>query len=165
MYEARSRIISNAATVQRERRIAKFRCTHSRHPDIYRHRLHMEAMSGRTLPVCPEVFIRPGRAIGTNYVDLGIGAPQGTYQIMKQVQDTRIVLSNIARPVVPQIQIDSRQRFGVVTIPVPIHNVEPLASVNLVQVQPKGRLSGQCRYDTARHCSRGHQEQYHSEQS
>lgn len=94
MYEARSRIVSNAATVQPERRIAKLRRLGIRIS------MAIACMCGLCLAApCPWVP-RYSFVLGVRYAQTTLIPALGRrseVQIMQQIQYTRIVFSNIAR--------------------------------------------------------------------
>ena len=55
---------------------------------------------------------------------------------MEQVEHTRIVLVNVASPMIAQVMIDSRQRAGIIGIAVAIQDVQPFPSVGMKEMKP-----------------------------
>lgn len=98
--EIGSRIIPHSPAMQAEGRIAELGSGHARQTNIDRHRLHVQTVLRHPVSVSTEIFIAPGRAVAANDIDLGIGTPKRNGQIMQNIKHPRIVLANIASPVI-----------------------------------------------------------------
>jgi hypothetical protein len=82
-----------------------------------------------------EEFVAPGSAVATDYIDLKSGIPECISQVAEQVEYQGIVLMNLAGPVVPQIVIQSRQGFLVVTLASAVDDVQALSGMCVKKMQ------------------------------
>ena len=80
--------------------VAKFGSVHTRDAYIDRHRLHVQTVPRHPVGVGPKVLIAPRCSVTTHDFDFGVSPSAGKSQIMKQVEHARIVLVNIAGPVI-----------------------------------------------------------------
>ena len=55
---------------------------------------------------------------------------------MQQVKDTRIVVTNVASPVIAQIMVQLCERVGIISVPMPVNDIDFLASVSVKEAQP-----------------------------
>ena len=86
--------------MQAESRIAELGSAHARYTNIDRHGLHVQAVLRHAVSVSAEIFIAPGCAVAAHDIDLGIRTPKRHGQIMQKIEHARIVVANIAGPVI-----------------------------------------------------------------
>src|SRR5215472_11913607 len=91
---------------------------------------------------CTQKLVAPRRAIATDDVDFAIGIVQRRNQVVQQVEQARIKVTNISSAVVSQIVIECRQGFRHVGRAAPVHDVEPLVGVSMEKAKP---VFGGCR--------------------
>jgi hypothetical protein len=125
-------VIPDASAMEAEGGVAQLRGGYPGYTNIDRHGLHMEAVLGYAVSVAAEVFIAPWRPVAAYDIDLGIGTAQSYGQVVEKIKHTRIV---VAGAVVAQIMIHSRQRCGVIGVPMAVYDVEPLPGVGMEKVQ------------------------------
>ena len=89
--------------------------------------------------------IRVRRPVPAYDFNLPIGMSHGTNYIVQQIENAGVVLTDVTRPVVTQVLIDSRQGCGIVHIASTIHNVKPLLRVDVVKVELINGVLGQAR--------------------
>jgi hypothetical protein len=82
-----------------------------------------------------EEFIAQGRTVAANYIDLKIGIPERSSQVMQKVEYPRIVLVNLAGAVVSKITIQARQRFCIVAFAIAVDNVQALTGMCMEKMQ------------------------------
>src|SRR5690242_10174679 len=100
----------------------------------------MQAMPCYAVAVRSEVFIAPRRAIPAHDVDFRIRTSQCRIQIVQQIEDARIVFVNIARPMITKISIELSQSFRIISVPVPINDVDPLSRMGVKQTKTIGDI-------------------------
>lgn len=115
--------------------ITKFGCTHTRNANINGHCLHVQAVPRYAVAVRSKIFIAPWRPVTAHDINLRVRTSQCDRQIVKQIEDTRIVLVNVASAMIAQVMIDERQRLGIISIPVPIDDFEPFPSVGVKEMK------------------------------
>jgi hypothetical protein len=98
--------------VQSQRRVAKGPGAHSGNADVDRHRLHVQAVEGNTVPVFPEELIAPRRAITADDVDLGVGSAYFCTQVVQEIENSRVNVMDIAGSVVAQEMVKLIKRVG-----------------------------------------------------
>jgi len=132
MDKAFAAIVANAAALQFQGSIAQLPGGHSRKTNIYRHGLHMQAVFGHAAGATAQGPIGFRRAIATDNVDLGIGAPNLAGEIVEQIEQPRIKLrySPIAR--VAQKIIELFERLRKVSITLAINNVNMFVCVSVI---------------------------------
>ena len=86
-------------------------------------------------PLVPQGLVRGRRAIAADHLDLGVGPPEGSQQVAEQIQKARVVRVDVVLAPVAQDSIDPGQRGGIVAIRVPVHDVETLPGVEMVEAQ------------------------------
>src|SRR5215831_18130483 len=135
MHKIGSGVISDTTAMQAQGSVAKLSRGHSRETNIDSHRLQMQAVQGHAVPVGPEILVAPRRPVAANHVNFGGGPCQGNSKIMEQIQHPRIVLVNLASPVVTQIVIDPRQSTDIVHVPMTVLDVEPFPGVGVKETK------------------------------
>ena len=83
-----------------------------------------------------EELVAPRRAISADDVDLTIGIVDSRGQIVKQVEYARIEMAYLTGAVVAEKVVEFRQSLRRVRVAVPVHNVEPLARVRVIEAKP-----------------------------
>ena len=81
-------------------------------------------------------FVAPGRTGATNHIDFTTGIAERRRQVVEQVEEARIEMAHISGTVVAQIMVELVQRFGDVLITATIDDIQPLAGVSVIEVQP-----------------------------
>jgi len=105
----------------------------------------VQAVPGHSVAVHPQVLIRVRRPVPAYDFNLPIGMSHGTNYIVQQIENAGVVLTDVTRPVVTQVLIDSRQGCQIVHIASTIHNVKPLLRVDVVKVELINGVLGQVR--------------------
>jgi len=105
----------------------------------------VQAVPGHSVAVHPQVLIRVRRPVPAYDFNLPIGMSHSTNYIVQQIENAGVVLTDVTRPVVTQVLIDSRQGCGIVHIASTIHNVKPLLRVDVVKVELIYGVLGQAR--------------------
>ena len=59
---------------------------------------------------------------------------------MQQIEDARIVFVNIARPMITKISVELSQSFRIVSVTVPINDVDPLSGMSVKQAKTIGDI-------------------------
>src|SRR5580704_5279790 len=80
-------------------------------------------------------FIAPGRAISTNHVDLATRIIERGGQIAQQVEQPWIEMEHCSCTVVAKEMVKLVQRFGYVSVPATVNDVEALTRVGMMQPQ------------------------------
>src|SRR6516164_10680521 len=81
-------------------------------------------------------FVAPKRAITTDYVDFASGIVQRRNQVVQQVEQARIKVTNISCAMVAKIVVKCCQRFRHVGRAAPVNDVEPLVGVSMEKAKP-----------------------------
>lgn len=58
----------------------------SRYPDVNRHGLRTQALTGHSMPMSAEEFVAPGRAVTADDINLEIGIPERRGQVLQKVE-------------------------------------------------------------------------------
>src|SRR5437899_1979886 len=137
--------------MQPERGISQLRRRDSRYADVNGHRLHVQAAGGDAVSMSSKEFVAPGCAVAADNIDLGIGIPKRGHQVVQQVKYTGIVFVNLASAMVPQVAVELRQGFPVVTFGVAVDDVKALPCVGVEQTQAVGvvRDRSDCRFSSS----------------
>jgi hypothetical protein len=98
--EIGSSIIPDTAAMQAESHVAEFGSAHSRYANIDRHGLHVQAVLGHAVTVGAEILIAPGCTVTADNIYFGIRMPKRRGEIMQKIEHTRIVIANVASPVI-----------------------------------------------------------------
>ena len=136
MDEARLGIEADASATKAQGGIPQFSCRYARNADVDRLSEHVQTMRGNTDGRAPEKLVAPGRAIAANDVDFSFRFSNGHGQIVKQIKEALIQLSDIARPVIAQKLIEANDRGRDVLIAVAIDDVDSLVRVSVIEPQP-----------------------------
>lgn len=130
-----TRVIADAAAMQREGSISELGGCDPGDPYINRHRLHVEAVKRHVVPVRVQHFIGPRRAITADHIDLTIWPAERSEQIMQEIEDPRVIGVNLAGAAVAQIVVQLGEPYLVVPFAIPIHDVETPARVGIQKMQ------------------------------
>ena len=76
VHEIRSRVVADAAPMQRQGSIPQLCGRNSGYPNVDGHRLHVETVAGHAMPMRAEKFVAPRRAVAADDINLKIGIPQ-----------------------------------------------------------------------------------------
>jgi len=85
--------------------VPKFSRRDIRHPNVNGHGLHVQAMPRNPVPMGAEVLVAEWCPVAANHSDFGVALPGSNCQIVEQVEHARVVLPNVASPVIAQIVI------------------------------------------------------------
>src|ERR1700746_3617923 len=114
MHEIRSSVVADTTTMQRQGSVPQLCRGSPGHPDVDGHCLHVETVAGHAMSMNAEKFIAPRRAVAADDINLKIGIPERSGQVVQKIEHPRIALMNFAGAVVAQIAVLARPRFRVV---------------------------------------------------
>lgn len=83
----------------------------------------------------PQKFIAPRSAVSANDIDFAIRIVKGSSQSIEKVKKLRIEMMYIPGPMIPKKVIQLSKSVGQVGVAAPIHDVQPLASMRVVEAQ------------------------------
>ena len=135
VHEVGSRVIPHAATTERQGSIPQLSGRNPGYSDVNGHRLHVKTLTGHAVSMSAEEFVAPGRTVAADYINLKIGIPQPSSQVMQKVEYPRIVLVNLAGAVVSKITIQTRQGFLIVAFTIAVDNVQALTGMCVEKMQ------------------------------
>lgn len=128
-------VVTDSSAMQLQGCISQARGFDTRNADIDCHRLHMQTVQGHTMTMSAEKFVAPRRAIAANDINFSIGPSNGSGQVVKEVEHSRIVVVNVTGAMIAKIFIESGQSFRNIKVTLPIDNVESFAGVRVEKVQ------------------------------
>lgn len=79
--------------------------------------------------------ITPFRAVTANDIDFGIGTADGSSEIGKNVEDSRIVVLDVASAVIAEEMIELRLGFRKIDIATTIDHINVLAGVSVIEAK------------------------------
>jgi hypothetical protein len=98
--KVRAGIVADPAAAQGQGSIAEARSPDPRQTYVDGHGLHMETVQGYAAAVCAQELIAPGRAVAANHVDFGVRMAGCDGQVVQQIEETGVVVVDIAGAVV-----------------------------------------------------------------
>jgi hypothetical protein len=134
-----SGVIANSTIMKRESRIAKGRSRYAGNTNVDGHGLHVQAVEGNAVAMCPQIFIAPRRPVATDNVDLGIGPTQADNQIVQKIEHARVVVMDVAGAMISQEVVKAIQGLGQILTASAIYDVEVLAGVRVKKFEPRFR--------------------------
>ena len=134
-----SGVIANSTIMKRESRIAKGRSRYAGNTNVDGHGLHVQAVEGNAVAMCPQIFIAPRRPVATDNVDLGIGPAQADNQIVQKIEHARVVVMDVAGAMISQEVVKAIQGLGQILTASAIYDVEVLAGVRVKKFEPRFR--------------------------
>jgi hypothetical protein len=84
----------------------------------------------------PQKLIAPWRAVSANNVYLTFCPAQLRVEIVKQIENSRIISQNCSGAVIAQILIELRERLGDVSVSAAVNNIETLSRMCVKKPQP-----------------------------
>jgi hypothetical protein len=112
-----------------------------------------------------EEFVAPRGAVPADYINLKIGIPERSSQVMEEVEYPRIVLMNFAGAVVAEIMVQPSMCIRIITCGIAVNDVQVLSRmcVNQTEAERTVRnarkfLLALSRQDAANEEERGHNE-------
>ena len=129
------RIVADASATQSEGRLAQLERVDSRHAQVDRFRLNVQAVLGDSGGVRAERLVRRGRAVAAHDVDLSAGMPDRRREIVENIVEPRIKVANIAGPMIAQEIIELGERARNVLVSAPVSNFHPLTGVRVIKPQ------------------------------
>ena len=87
-------------------------------------------------------LIAPGRAVPADHVDFGVGPAQLSREIVQQIKNLGVVVADVAGTVIAQVAIKVIEGAGNVMVAFAINDIQVFTGVQVEQLQPVLRLSG-----------------------
>src|SRR6266700_1895 len=97
--------------------------------------LHVQAVLGDRRRTMAKKFIAPGRPVSTDHVDLFVRASNGRGEIVQQVEQPRVKVTNFSGTVVAEKTVKLRDAFRQVLVAFAIGHVDMLIGVGVIQAQ------------------------------
>ncbi len=126
-----------------EGRIPEFCGGCAGYADVDRHGLHVQTVLRNAMTVRTKPLIAPRSPVTTHDIDFSVRTTQRSRQIVKQIEDSRIVFAHVAGPVIAEKAVELGKSGGIIAVAVAIDNVEPLASVGMEEMKAIGVSSRQ----------------------
>ena len=131
--EIRSSVVSDTAPVKGKCGIADHGRPRSWQTYIDGLGLHVQAVLGNARGVRAKILVAPRCPIAADDLNLRAGTANRCFQIGKQIKQARIVVMNVARAMIAYEMIHLRQRLGNVVFTATKYDVEPLASMSVIE--------------------------------
>ena len=81
-------------------------------------------------------FVAPGRTVAANHIDFTTGIAERRGQVVEKVEEARIKMAHVSCAVVPPIMVEFVQRLSDVVITTTIDDIQSLACVSVIEMQP-----------------------------
>jgi len=117
--------------------VAQCGCLYPRNPNVDCLCEHVLAVLGHSgaRGASAEEAIAPGRTVATDNVDHAVRVAQRSHQLVEHVELAGIVVAHILRAMVAKEVIELLKRIGQVGVADPVHDVDVLTRMQVVQVK------------------------------
>lgn len=132
MHELLPRIVAYATPMKVQCGITQSGRGNSWQPDVDGHGLHVQAVLSYSRRAAPQKFVAPRRSIAADNVNFLIRPARGSNQIMKQIENPRIVGMDFSRPVITQKVFQLLERHWIIGLPVAIDDIKALVRVRVI---------------------------------
>lgn len=138
MDEVRSLIVTHAAAAQCESRVPKPGSGKIGQANVDGFGQHVEAVLSdpRVGVTGTQEFVGLWSAVSADYIDLVVGLADRCEQVVKQVEDVRVVVVNLAATPVAEEVVKPIESAGEISIAAAIDDVDALIGVGVEEAQP-----------------------------
>jgi hypothetical protein len=95
--------------------------------------LHVQAAPSDTRRAGAKKLVAPGSSVAADNLNLGRGMAEGRRQIGQDVENARIVVLYLSRAMIAKEMVELLFRFGKEGIAAPVHDVDVLTCVGMVE--------------------------------
>lgn len=135
VHKIRSLVVADTAPMKRQGNIPQLCGRDPGHPNVNGHRLHVQTVACDAVSMSTQEFVAPRCSETTNDIDLKIGIPEGSSQVVEEIKHPGIVFMNFTGAVVAQKTVQASQGFQVVSFATAVNNVQSLSSVCVNKMQ------------------------------
>src|SRR6185437_2161665 len=126
--------------MERQGSVANFGRRYTRNANVNGLSLHVLAVQRDAAAMPAKIIIAPWRAIPADDINRSVGVAEADHQIMKQVEFFQVVIFHVSSAMVAEKMIEVRHGIRKVTVANPIHDVDVLSGVQMVE--PEAILLG-----------------------